>query len=177
MEHKEMRGMGTIFIPFFLAASLVLTGCATVKDIHQQYIESIRRPGENMERGPEETLQNYPSCTEQSMPPLFETEVIPERVVPSKEVNLRIRYSTCLSAGSAPKKGEIIRTVHYQNRLAFRDKTRYEFKPGTWTVDAFIKVPDDAKPGTYTVESTIIYKNKLLKKIDSFQVKDIQEGK
>ncbi len=156
---------------------LLLAGCATVKDIHQQFIESHRKPGENLEKSPQETLQNYPSCTEQAMPVLFEAEVLPERIAPGKEINLRIRYSTCLSASSAPKKGEIIRTVYYQNRAIFRDKTRYEFKPGTWTVDAFIKIPADAGPGTYKVETTIIYKNRPLKKTDSFEVKDSREDK
>ncbi|HTZ17063.1 MAG TPA: hypothetical protein VMB78_01355 [Dissulfurispiraceae bacterium] len=177
MEYQEMM-RGLLFaVLSALIASSVITGCAAVRDMHQKFIESLRQPGENMERGPEETLQYYPSCTEQSMPPLFETEVVPEHILPGKEINLRLRYSTCLSAASASQKGKILRTVFYKNNAIFRDRTEYEFKPGTWTVDAFIKVPDNAVPGGYVVESVIIYRDSSLKKKNSFEVRAVQEDK
>lgn len=50
-------------------------------------------------------------------------------------------------------------------------------KPVTWTVDAFIKLPDDAKPGTYIVDSSVIYRDKPVKKTNTFEVKNMREGK
>jgi hypothetical protein len=171
-----MKSMGIFPFIVYLIASLIVTGCATVKDLHQEFIESLRKPGENMENGPVETLQSYRSCTERSMPVLLESEIVPERIVPGKEINLRIRYATCLAASSSPRKGEIIRAVYYKDHMVFHDRTKYTFKPGTWTVDAFIKLPDDAKPGTYTVDSTVIYREKPVKRTNTFEVKNIREG-
>jgi hypothetical protein len=111
------------------------------------------------------------------MPVLLQSEVIPERIIPGKEINLRMRYATCLTASSSPQKSEIIRAVYYKDRMVFHDRTKYTFKPGTWTIDAFIKLPDDAKPGTYIVDSTVIYRDKPIKKSNTFEVKNIREGK
>jgi hypothetical protein len=172
-----MRGKGTIFCLSSLVSILIFTGCASMQDLHQQFIESVRRPGEIMEKTPEETLQYYPSCSEQNIPALFETEIVPLRVLPGKEINHRIRYATCLTASSAPQNGEIVRTVYYERQAIFRDRTKYEFKPGTWTVDAFIRVSENARPGNYLVDTAIIYMGKTIGKIDTFQVKITPEGK
>jgi hypothetical protein len=145
--------------------------------MHHRFIESVRNPGENMEKTPEETLQYYPSCTEQSAPPLFETEIYPFRVYAGKEINHRIRYSTCLTASSAPHTGQIMRTVYFEGQTVFRDQTKYDFKPGTWTVDAFIRVSEHAKPGNYSVDTAIIYMGKTIGRIDTFQVRITPEGK
>jgi len=172
-----MRGAGTIYFLSSLMLFLTFTGCASVQDLHQQFVESVRKPGEIMEKTPEETLQYYPSCSEQNAPALFETEIVPVRVSPGKEINNRIRYATCLTASSAPQNGEIVRTVYYERQAIFRDRTKYGFKPGTWTVDAFIRVSENARPGNYSFDTAIIYMGKTIGKIDTFQVKIIQEGK
>ncbi len=156
-----------------LFSGMIFAGCATVRDIHESFVESLRKPGETMQKSPADTAQ-YFSCSieKQSMPVLFETEVIPYNVKPGKEINNRISYAFC-PAPSAPKyAGEIIRTVKYKNHVIFRDKTAYDFKPGTWTVDASINVPDTAVPGEYIVETAIVLKGKLIMKSNTFQVKE-----
>lgn len=153
--------------------AVMFAGCASVKDIHQQFVESMRKPGETMEKSPEETAQYY-SCSaeKQNMPVLLETEVIPSRVNPGKEINNRINYAFCPSSSPARQTGEIIRTVKFKNHIIFKDKTTHEFKPGTWAIDVIINVPENAGPGEYIVETTIILKGKAIKKSNTFQVKE-----
>lgn len=173
-----MRGKKYCLFLSSLISVLICAGCATVKDLHQQLVKSVRTPGEKMVISPEDTLR-YNPCSDQKRDALvlFEAEVIPGRLSPGKEINHRIRYATCLAASSEAQKGEIIRAVYYKNHTVFRDRTKYEFKPGTWTVDAFIMVPDDAAPGTYTVDTTVICKGKSIRKSNTFQVKNGQEEK
>ncbi len=173
-----MKSRGILGNLTTLIAAILLAGCATVQDFHQNLVKSFRTPGETMVVNPEETAL-FHECPEgrQEMPALLETDTIPNRVKPGEEINHRIRYVLCLADQTAVLKGEIVRTVSYNDRTVFRDSTKYDFKSGIWTVDAFVLVPENAAPGTYTVNTALIYKNGSAGMSNTFQVKNRQEGK
>lgn len=160
-----------------LMVAVTLAGCATMQGFHQNLVKSFRTPGETMVVNPEETVL-FHECPEdrRELPTLLETETIPNSVKPGEEINHRIRYVLCLADQSAVLKGEIVRTVSYNERTVFRDSTKYDFKSGIWTVDAFVLVPENAAPGTYTVSTALIYKDGSAGKSNTFQVKSRQEG-
>ncbi len=67
--------------------------------------------------------------------------------------------------------------MYYECLTVFRDRTKYELKPGTWIVDASIRVSENAKPGNHSFDTAIIYMGKTIRKINTFLVKIIKEGK
>jgi len=172
-----MKNCNLFFHLATFAAAVALAGCATMQDLRQNIVKSLRSPGETMVVNPEETAL-FHQCPDgrQDIPALLETEVIPDRVNPGEEINYRIRYVLCLADQSAVLKGEIIRTFSYKDKTVFRDTTKYDFKPGIWTVDAFVLVPVNAAPGSYTVNTTLIYRSGSTGKSNIFQVKN-QENK
>jgi hypothetical protein len=157
---------------FVLWLVFLCGGCSQVQDLHQSMLRSIRTPGEVTERTAEDTTQVYFNSCKDMKPnmALLEADVIPSRVYRGKEVNHRIRYAICHSPVSSPA-GEIIRKVYFGNTAVFQDRTKYEFKQGTWTVDAFIQVPEAAGAGTYEVDTVISYRGKSLKIRNTFEVK------
>ena len=171
-----MKCRNILFHLATLMAAVILTGCATLQGFHQNLIKSFRTPGETMVVNPEDTVL-FHECPEGrlELPELLETETIPNIVKPGEEINHRIRYVLCLADQSALLKGEIVRTVSYNEKTVFRDSTKYDFKSGIWIVDAFVLVPENAAPGTYTVSTALIYKNGSAGKCNTFQVKNRRE--
>jgi hypothetical protein len=171
MVHKKIIRRNITLLLLLLAFSA--SGCASIQDVHQEMLKSLRTPGETMDKSPEETESIYlESCRMQSSRNLvhLEAEVIPNRVADGNEVNHRITYSVCKS-GKGNIDGEIIRKVYYGNAAVFQDRTRYVFKPGTWIVDAFIKVPEKAGPGKYEVDTVVSYGGKSKRVRNTFEVR------
>jgi hypothetical protein len=178
MEYKEMSKR-TLLIGFAgTMAATILSGCTTMQDLHQNLVRNLREPGEIMVVNPEQT-ELFHECPggRYDSPELLETDTLPERVKPGEEVNHRLKYVLCLEDHSAVLKGEIIRSVSFEGKMVFRDSTKYSFKPGVWTVDAFLAVPPDAPDGIYKVETVIAYDGKTMKRNHTFQVKRKQEEK
>jgi hypothetical protein len=146
-----------------VALLLACAGCA-----------STRSPGEKMVRTPEETQREY-SCVPSRKPVLTieEVRVLPDVVAGGKEVevNQRLRYAFCPSIRPETFTGNITRTVIRDGKILFRDTTNYEFKPGTWIVDAFIGIPREAKSGVYGLDIVLGYMNQKVKASSSFAVK------
>ena len=140
---------------------LTLSSCVTT-----------HKPGERMVRTPEET-KGKSTCTPYSktMLQLEDVQVSPDIVTPGKEINQRIRYAFCSLTPSSTLKGSITRIVLFEGKQMFRDTTNYEFKPGTWTVDVFIGIPQEAVSGVYALDVALRYDNQTLKKSNSFIVK------
>jgi hypothetical protein len=173
-----MKGRNRVFYFVIFMAALTSAGCATMQNFQQNIVKSLRSPGETMVVNPEET-ELFHQCPEgrQGMPSLIETDTIPNSVKPGEEINHRIRYVLCLADQSAVLKGEIIRAVSYKDKTVFRDSAKYDFKPGIWTVDAFVLVPENATPGTYMVYTTLIFRSGSAGMSNTFQVKNIKEAK
>jgi len=150
----------------------LLSACASVQDLEQKVVKSTRSPGESLSATPEETAKTY-SCkyTENTLY-LELSEVLPERVKAGAEINHRIRIAFCPSVPSGTVQGTIVRRVLYKGRTMFADTAQYEFKPGTWTIDAFVAIPNKAPAGVYALEALISYQDKSLKKANAFVVKN-----
>jgi hypothetical protein len=171
MVHKKMTLHANLAICVCLI--LFLSSCAEVQTLHQGVLKSMRSPGEVMEASPEDTSQTYlESCKYQGRydPVYIEAEVIPIQIPDGDEVNHRIRYAICKSS-RMNMNGEIIRKVYHGGTAVFQDRTRYEFKQGTWIVDAFIKVPKNAPAGKYEVDTIISYAGKSRHLRSVFEVK------
>jgi hypothetical protein len=169
MDHKKMSGK--VYLGLICCIVFFLGGCAEFKDVHHAMLKGMRSPGEIMEKNPEETSQAFFEFCKNRKPNMafLEAEVIPHRTVEGREVNHRIRYAICHSPEN-PYGGEIIRKVYHKGAAVFQDRTRYEFKQGTWVVDAFIKVPFDASLGTYEVDTIISYRNNSSRIRNTFEV-------
>jgi len=181
MGNKKVRtGSRTLTMLFLytliFAPLLILSGCTAtatkIQDIQQRAIKSMRDPGEKLVSSPEKTAETY-SCKAHTRSRLFleHVEVIPNRVSPGDEVNQRIRYAFCPSTPSGMAKGQIIRTVLFRGEAMFQDVTNYEFKPGTWAVDAFIVIPGDAQSGVYAIDVVLRYGRETIRRSNSFMVK------
>ena len=158
--------------------AVTISGCTTMQDLHQNLVRNLREPGEIMVVNPEQT-ELFHECPggRYDSPELLETDTLPERVKPGEEVNHRLKYVLCLKDHSTVLKGEIIRSVFLEGKTVFRDSTKYSFKPGVWTVDAFLAVPPDAPDGIYKVETVIATDGKTMKRNHTFQVKSKKEEK
>ena len=141
---------------------LSLNGCSPVgyiKQVSQATVASTRKEGDKMVYGPERTQEQYACASaKRVILQLEEVQILPEVVSSGKEINHRIRYALCPFPRTEILGGDIIRVVRFDQREVFRDVAFYQFKPGTWTVDAFIGIPKEARGGIYTIETTIKYK-------------------
>ena len=180
---NDLKRITTVMFPFIIIfmSSLISGGCAatmnrldqtvnTIKELQQKFVRSIREPGEKMVVSPEKTSENH-SCHPGRTTFILElTEVIPNTVSPGEEIDQRIRYAMCPHTPSDKLRGQIIRTVLYKGVSMFKDVTDYEFKPGSWTVDAFIQVPDDARSGVYLLEVVVKYSQTTTRRTNEFVV-------
>jgi hypothetical protein len=162
------RLVSVFFSGVLVVFSLTLSSCAVAQDI----IVSRRKAGEQMVHTPQKTQEKY-GCApyRQAMLQLEEVQVLPDVVTPGKEINQRIRYAFCPMTPSGILKGSITRVVLFKGKEVFRDSTNYEFKPGTWTVDVFIGIPQEAGSGVYALDVALRYEKQLLKRSNSFIVK------
>lgn len=180
MEDQEvntkLKNPGGVFLYLTLVAFLlILSGCptmtTTIQEVHQRFVKSIRQPGERMVASPDDTTKKYSCLPYRGTKFLLEEiEVIPSRVSPGEEINHRIRYAFCPNKPSGIALGRIARTVLFKGEQVFMDVINYEFKPGTWTVDAFISIPKNAPKGVYAVELTITHDNQSIRNSNSFHV-------
>src|SRR5262245_48044819 len=125
------RLLSTLLVaPFLVLVALV--GCSQVANINLV-------PRDRLVLSPSQTQTKYGcSAYTQVMLRLEETWVLPEAVTPGNEVTHRIRYAFCPSIPSGTFKGSILRTVLFKGKKLLQTSTDYEFKPGTWIVDAFV---------------------------------------
>jgi hypothetical protein len=186
MVHQEMKATAWVPLRIVLHTVLVvfgltLGGCAsmetikpvdTLKGISQRFRASLRKQGEKKVLTPEQTQAKYacPSSRETRLY-LEEVQILPEVVSPGKELNQRIRYALCRATASGTLKGSITRAVSFNGEEMFRDVTNYEFKAGTWIVDVFIGIPQEAVSGAYSLDTALKYSGQTLRESDVFIVK------
>jgi hypothetical protein len=170
MVNKKI--VGKRYLIGFLFIIFLSSGCAEFQDLHYTMLKAMRTPGEIMEKNPEETSQDYFEACKDLNPNMVQlsADVIPRRVMEGREVNHRIRFAICRSKVK-PVEGEIIRKVYFGSTAVFQDRTRYEFKQGTWVIDAFIKVPVNAGIGVYEVDTVVSYRGKSTRIRNTFEVK------
>jgi len=168
------------FFKRFLAlagSALILTACASAGDMmtewEQKLVKSTRKSGESLTASPDDTAKAH-SCEPGKENALFVelSEVIPERVSPGSEINHRLQLAFCPYTPSGTVKGTIVRRVLHKGQVAFSDSVQHEFKPGTWTLDAFITIPGNAPGGVYALDVLVNYQGKSLKQTHNFMVKN-----
>ena len=154
-------------------AVAILSACASVQELEQKMIKGTRKSGEKLALSPDETMKAH-SCEPGKENALFleMSEVLPERVNPGREINHRVQVAFCPSAPTVTAKGYIIRRILYKGQPTFTDHAQYEFKPGTWTVDAFLGIPENAPSGIYALEVFLTCQDKTLKQTNNFFVKE-----
>ena len=147
--------------------ALALAGCPAGP---QRLIAFVRTPGEKLTLPFEATQKKYACSPRRTFFHLEEVQVLPHTIAPGTEVNHRLRYALC---PSEPLRGNIVREVVFRGQTIFRDDTAYVFKSGTWTVDAFIGVPKEARDGTYRLETVLTYRNQTVRAMRTFRVKRV----
>ena len=160
---------------FMLILCCCLVACAglfqhsatTLREGEQNSAGTLPRPGEHLIIHPN-LIRESDSCARKKLPFILieKSELMPTVITPGKEFNHRFIYVFCpRSKKSRPIGGTLYRKIYFQGRLVFEDVSkRYQFKPGKWSVDAFITVPPEVKPGSYALIVTFKAKNINLEK-------------
>lgn len=166
-----------------VASALSCSGCSFTKDVYQKgtagskdlyqgVVRSWRSVGEKIVASPEETeKKQFCSQYEENVLLLEDAETIPERVSPGEKINNRIRYAFCPYQSAKFMRCSIIKTISYENKRVFQDIKDHKFRPGTWTIDAYFPVPEEADAGRYTLGIDIDCGRKHIKGSSSFVVK------
>jgi hypothetical protein len=125
-----------------MACSVLLGACA-----------EVRRPGEMLSSDPQKVWFEQ-GCSSRNLPflRLDANELRPATVRPGQVLDHRFVYSLCLPVGRTGLSG-VLRTRVYRGRdLILSDSVpNFRVKPGRWTVDANIHVPQGAAEGLYMV--------------------------
>jgi hypothetical protein len=144
--------MGHPKIVTLVAAVLALaTGCAGLRWSMQK---SLRNPGEHLEAFPEAVWQEY-DCAAQRRPffVIERNELVPPRVKIGGEFNHRLVYALCPDQPTQTVSGRLQTKIRFRGDPIVRETTEaYELKPGRWTVDAEVGLPETAEPGVYAYE-------------------------
>jgi hypothetical protein len=147
----------------------------TLREWEENSTRTLPRPGEKLIIHPN-FIRESDSCNRKKLPLLLieKSELTPTIISPGKEFNHRLIYVFCPgSKKSRPISGTLYRKIYFQGQLVFQDVSkRYQFKPGKWSVDAFITVPPEVKPGSYAVVVTFKAKNIDLEKSASLIIEE-----
>ncbi len=146
---------------------LALVSCADSKAYWNDFTKSIqtaywntvkgmRKPGDELISKPQTVWQQY-QCDKLMLPfILVETnELLPPQLPAGQELNHHMIYVMCPSKEASIVRGKLTRAIYYQGHPVLTDDMEnFEFKPGRWSVDAFIKVAPQAPPGNYSLTTT-----------------------
>lgn len=177
MNHRTEMGKKSIVILnvalgcLLLSIPLAVLSCSSVKGAGQRFMRSLRYPGEKQLISVEDTVKRYDCSSDKKKGKLIieDIEVIPNPVSRDEEINQRIVYAFC--PGKTPaSKGKIVRTVLYKGEQVFQDSASYQFKGGTWILDAFISIPKDAPKGAYVMQLLVAHDGKPFRKDIKFEV-------
>jgi hypothetical protein len=135
--------------------------------------KKMRKPGEKMITHPSKVWEKY-NCAKKKRPMLIveANEILPPELYSGKDLNHHFIYSMCPLNPSQLIKGTLFRRVYFNGQTVFEDVTaNFEFKPGEWSVDAFIGIPSKAQPGVYALEVSFSGGEHSFSKIEQFVVK------
>ncbi|GBC88801.1 hypothetical protein HRbin13_00932 [bacterium HR13] len=163
--------MGGYKVKIFLLILPLLFSCSEqvqtfFKVSYEKAIVAGRSPGEKLLSTYQSVLKS--ECNRGDLLKINENALLPEVVERGEKINHRIVYTLCSESSI---KGEIVRSVIKDNKAIMMDSSEYEFKPGKWSVDAFVVVPREAQPGTYVFESILKYRGETSRGRFPFVVK------
>ncbi len=154
---------------FVVLFPLVMTSCTVSKVDPGDYFKSLwwdvkmnqREAGEEMIADPAWIWRKL-RCNNRTLPYLQvdSNEVIPSRLTAGERINHHMVYSLCPATPSKVVPARLARSILYKGNIIFQDVTdNYELKPGRWSVDAFVKVAEQAQAGVYSLQSTLTNKD------------------
>jgi len=161
--------MGNKKVVIFLLL-IFLVSCAPV---YWELKKSLREPGEKLLVHPDKVWQEY-SCAQKRRPfaQIVKYEILPPELYPGEELNQHFEYVFCPARPAQVLAGTLYRRIYFKGKIIFEDKTpNFELKPGKWAVDAFIRVPPEAKAGVYFLEVLFKAPGLTLKEGHNFVVK------
>lgn len=138
-------------VAFALLLGLAPCGCAQWMGEARR---ALREPGEHLIDLPERVAKDY-SCDDLPLPHLEveHSEINPTKVHPGDTINHRMVYALCPEATTDVVTGTLITQVRFKGHIVMRDQSPgFEFKPGRWSVDTFVRLPKDAETGIYALE-------------------------
>lgn len=134
-----------------LTAATLCVGCASVR---WSLVKHFREPGEVLASFPEEVWAEY-DCDTQERPFFIieRNQLLPQKVRPGGDFGHRLVYAMCPDRSTEVVEGQLSTRIRFKGRAIVRQTdTHYEIKPGRWTVDAVVHLPEDAEPGVYAYE-------------------------
>ncbi len=139
-------------VSLLLLCTLV-SGCATTHWLGVAR-RAVREPGQRLLDLPEPVAQKY-GCGKRKLPhfELEQNEINPNRIHPGGQINHRIVYALCPRRPTEVVTGTLVTRVRFKGRIVLRDRIPdFELKPGRWSVDAFLRLPESAESGVYALE-------------------------
>ena len=155
-----------------LAALIALTLCTGCAPARWSVVKQFRNPGEKLETFPEQVWDEY-DCGSQKQPFLIveRNELTPKTVVAGGNFGHRWVYIMCPAVPTATVEGTLATRIRFKGQPIVQDvDPDFEIRPGRWTVDAFVHLPDDAEPGIYAYEIEFESEPLLFKKSLTFLV-------
>ena len=132
---------------------VLLTGCASSQWLGLAR-RAMREPGQRLLDLPEKVEARY-GCEKRRLPhfELERNEINPNRIRPGGEINHRIVYALCPLRRTEVVVGTLTTRVRFKGSVVLRESIPdFEIKPGRWSVDAFVRLPENAESGVYALE-------------------------
>ena len=161
MDHRKILAT--------LAALTLCAGCGTAR---WSVVKQFRTPGEKLDTFPERVWDEY-DCGSQKRPFLIieKNDLIPQTVIAGGNFGHRLIYVMCPAQPTAVVAGTLATRIHFKGQpIVQQMDSHFEIKPGRWTVDAFVHLPDDAEAGVYAYELEFDSEPLLFKKSLTFVV-------
>lgn len=155
----------------------LLSGCQSAapllrkaEDYAQIAVSKARFRGEtNLADGPRVARELGCGAQHTAAARLESSTVLPERPRAGREINHRLVIASCPLSGDDPP-GVLTRRFTHQGRTLFEDSMPYTMKPGRWSLDVFVGIPDQAPPGPYRLEVKFARRGLQLESASDFVV-------
>lgn len=173
--NSSSRPLWPVRLATVLAACLLLGACETVvmrkaEDLVQIAVVKVRGKGDRRLAEPADVARELSCGTAGATPARFETsDVLPERRKAGGEINHRLVIAACPMSADALS-GTLTRRFTHQGKVLFQDSEPYVLKPGRWSVNVFIGIPEQAQPGPYRLEVRFERRGLQIEKSSEFTV-------
>lgn len=114
----------------------------------------LREPGEHLETFPDQVAVEY-HCDKRPLPffQVEESELLPQRVKAGRDFNHRLVYVLCPAHPTEVVAGRLRTSILHRGSPVYSESIDHELKPGRWTLDAFVSLPEHAEPGIYALRA------------------------
>jgi hypothetical protein len=148
VDHRKKLISAAAVLALLLATT---TGCAKTR---WAIVKHFRAPGEELTTFPEQVWKEY-DCESQKRPFFIieKNELSLQTVIAGSDFGHRLIYVMCPVLPTQVVEGTLSTRIRYKGDPIVRQTdSHFEIKPGRWTVDAIVHLPEDAEPGVYAYE-------------------------